>query len=31
MADPASPFKWEHQGFTINQDMNVIITNRESK
>ncbi|KAH6855941.1 cytochrome P450 11B2 [Chaetomium sp. MPI-CAGE-AT-0009] len=31
MVDPVSPLKWEHQGFTLNKDMNVIITKRESK
>lgn len=31
MMNPVSPLKWDHQGFTINKDMNVIITKRESK
>ncbi|KAK3294183.1 cytochrome P450 11B2 [Chaetomium fimeti] len=31
MLDPVSPLKWEHQGFTVNKDMNVVITKREPK
>jgi cytochrome P450 len=31
MLDPVSPLRWEHQGFTLNKDMNVIVTKRESK
>jgi hypothetical protein len=31
MTNPVEPFKWEHMGFTVHQDMNVTITKRESR
>ena len=31
MTNPVKPFKWEHKGLTVHQDMNVTITNRESR
>ncbi|KAK4119040.1 cytochrome P450 [Parathielavia appendiculata] len=30
MMNPAEPFRWTHMGFTLHEDMNVIITKRES-
>jgi hypothetical protein len=31
MLNPGEPFKWTGMGFTLHEDMNVIITKREAK
>jgi hypothetical protein len=31
MLNPAEPFKWTGMGFTLHEDMNVIITKRGSQ